>query len=137
MEKNITEKYFKYAIGEIVLVVIGILIALQINNWNENRKSQTQELKILQNFKISLADDLSYREESIRTYDFARNSMVYLIDYMDSNLPYKDSLNFHFSNIANDFGLVYDFSTYEELKSKGTGIISNESLRTNIIMYYS
>ena len=33
-------KYFKYAIGEIVLVVIGILIALQINNWNENRKSQ-------------------------------------------------------------------------------------------------
>ena len=38
MEKNKTEKYLKYAIGEIVLVVIGILIALQINNWNEKRK---------------------------------------------------------------------------------------------------
>ena len=38
MEKNKTGKYFKYAIGEIVLVVIGILIALQINNWNEDRK---------------------------------------------------------------------------------------------------
>ena len=37
--KNQTGKYFKYAIGEIVLVVIGILIALQINNWNENRKN--------------------------------------------------------------------------------------------------
>ena len=36
MEKNKTGKYFKYAIGEIVLVVIGILIALQINNWNED-----------------------------------------------------------------------------------------------------
>ena len=40
MEKNKTGKYLKYAIGEIVLVVIGILIALQINNWNENRKSK-------------------------------------------------------------------------------------------------
>jgi hypothetical protein len=35
-----TTKYFKYAIGEIVLVVIGILIALSINNWNESRKSE-------------------------------------------------------------------------------------------------
>ena len=35
-----TGKYFKYAIGEIVLVVIGILIALQINNWNEGRKQE-------------------------------------------------------------------------------------------------
>ena len=38
MKQNKTGKYFKYAIGEIVLVVIGILLALQINNWNENRK---------------------------------------------------------------------------------------------------
>ncbi len=38
METGKTGKYFKYAIGEIILVVIGILIALQINNWNENRK---------------------------------------------------------------------------------------------------
>ncbi len=45
--KNQTAKYFKYAIGEIVLVVIGILIALQINNWNENRKQQIKEREIL------------------------------------------------------------------------------------------
>ena len=45
--ENKTGKYFKYAIGEIFLVVIGILIALQINNWNEGRKSSQLELKIL------------------------------------------------------------------------------------------
>jgi hypothetical protein len=44
-----TTKYFKYAIGEIVLVVIGILIALQINNWNENRKNSNKETAILAN----------------------------------------------------------------------------------------
>ncbi|WP_298239309.1 DUF6090 family protein [uncultured Algibacter sp.] len=47
-----TSKYLKYAIGEIVLVVIGILIALQINNWNENRLEQNEEIKLLENLKI-------------------------------------------------------------------------------------
>ena len=44
MEKNKTGKYLKYAIGEIILVVIGILIALQINNWNEDRKRRAIEI---------------------------------------------------------------------------------------------
>ena len=48
--ENKTSKYFKYAIGEIVLVVIGILIALQINNWNENRKNNLWEQQFLTDF---------------------------------------------------------------------------------------
>ncbi len=51
-------KYLKYAIGEIVLVVIGILIALQINNWNENRKNKIVEKGILTNIKIAFERDL-------------------------------------------------------------------------------
>ena len=47
--ENKTGKYFKYAIGEIILVVIGILIALQINNWNESKKSSRIELEFLKN----------------------------------------------------------------------------------------
>jgi len=47
MEKNKTGKYLKYAIGEIILVVIGILIAVSINNWNEIRKNQSKEKIIL------------------------------------------------------------------------------------------
>ena len=49
MEKNKTGKYFKYALGEIALVVIGILIALSINNWNDNRKNRISERKLLDN----------------------------------------------------------------------------------------
>ncbi|WP_411768398.1 DUF6090 family protein [Winogradskyella sp. A3E31] len=58
MEQNKTGKYLKYAIGEILLVVIGILIALQINNWNESRKAQIQEQLLLNNLRVEFEDNL-------------------------------------------------------------------------------
>ncbi|MDO1501189.1 DUF6090 family protein [Winogradskyella maritima] len=60
MEQNKTGKYFKYAIGEIILVVIGILIALQINNWNENRKSLINERVVLTKFLQDLESDSTF-----------------------------------------------------------------------------
>ena len=51
-------KYFRYAIGEIVLVVIGILIALQINNWNERRLLNIEEIKILKSLHKEFSDNL-------------------------------------------------------------------------------
>lgn len=52
-----TGKYLKYAIGEIVLVVVGILIALQVNNWNESRKEGVQEIRLYENLMNSLLAD--------------------------------------------------------------------------------
>ena len=54
METGRTGKYLKYAIGEIALVVIGILIALQINNWNENKKTKLEEQLLLKDLQIDL-----------------------------------------------------------------------------------
>ena len=72
-----TGKYFKYAIGEIILVVIGILIALSINNWNENRKNSIEEKAILEslleNLKLSkiqseslIAEETTLKESLIQ-----------------------------------------------------------------------
>jgi hypothetical protein len=58
--ENKTGKYFKYAIGEIILVVIGILIALQINNWNENRKQAIAEKEFYKGIKYDLQQDLEF-----------------------------------------------------------------------------
>jgi hypothetical protein len=55
--------YLGYALGEVLLVVLGILIALQINNWNENRKAVNDEMKMLQNFVQDLkADSASFNQ---------------------------------------------------------------------------
>lgn len=57
MEQNKTSRYFKYAIGEIILVVIGILIALQINNWNEIQKTNKWEKRFLKDLRNELQND--------------------------------------------------------------------------------
>lgn len=57
-----TRKYLKYAIGEIILVVIGILIALQVNNWNENYKSKKKEILYLTRLTTNLGYDIRLYE---------------------------------------------------------------------------
>jgi len=66
--ENKTGKYLKYAIGEIVLVVIGILIALQVNNWNENRKNQSKKEKLLNALKIEFTSN-KIQLDSVLYYD--------------------------------------------------------------------
>jgi hypothetical protein len=58
MEKNKTGKYLKYAIGEILLVIIGILIAVSINGWNEDRKLKKAEQSILKDLKQEMIINL-------------------------------------------------------------------------------
>ena len=67
-------KYFRYAIGEIVLVVIGILIALSINNWNEKQKLKTEEIEILQNFQKSFKNDINGLNRAMVTNRRVKNS---------------------------------------------------------------
>ena len=59
IKENKTSIYLIYAVGEVVLVVFGILIALQINNWNENQKTKKLELVFLENLQTDLEVDIS------------------------------------------------------------------------------
>ena len=67
--ENKTSKYLKYAIGEIVLVVIGILIALQINNWNEGRKKNQKEAILIKNIVEDLYIDAAYIDQALNELD--------------------------------------------------------------------
>jgi hypothetical protein len=83
MEKNKTGKYLKYAIGEIVLVVIGILIALQINNWNENRKDHAQERELLTQLQSEFQSNLEQLDRKIVLRNNMISASLKLLDYVD------------------------------------------------------
>ncbi|WP_221892459.1 DUF6090 family protein [Winogradskyella flava] len=69
MEKNKTGKYLKYAIGEIVLVIIGILIALSINNWNTNRKLKSEEQNLLKDLRIEIKNNIDELSIAINEHE--------------------------------------------------------------------
>ena len=120
-----TTKYFKYAIGEIVLVVIGILIALQINNWNENRILENQELDILKALVIGLKkdnEDLKFNAKSLTTSLASANTIIKAIEIDE---PYRVSIADYFGIAMFPVQFVYSTSAFETLKSKGIDLIKN------------
>ena len=137
MEKNETGKYFKYAIGEIVLVVIGILIALQINTANEQHKLKQQEIIYLHSFDKSLKKDLEEIKVSMTHNSKIKKSLILLIDYIEQDLPYQDSLKYHFGLSGSSlFGMGLNESVFESIKYNGLNVISNEVLSQKLIAIY-
>jgi hypothetical protein len=80
--ENKTSKYFKYAIGEIILVVIGILIALQINNWNVNRIDAKEENTMLLALKKEISENQLLLENEVERHTKAFNLLIELTSYI-------------------------------------------------------
>ncbi|MCA0154276.1 DUF6090 family protein [Winogradskyella vincentii] len=133
--ENKTGKYFKYAIGEIFLVVIGILIALQINNWNENRKLRGAEIKLLQNVKTSIEADTLRINFYINFFSAVEKSNDRINLYIEKDLSYNDSLSFAMSTAI--FWPKIDQEIFATITSSDLNTISNDSLKKEIIAYYS
>jgi len=137
MEKNKTGKYLKYAIGEIILVVLGILIALSINNWNEIRKEQLVEIEILEGIRADILKDTIDINFNIRSYENAVEQNKNLVDYLikkgELNSAFIDLL---WENSNSDLILTLHNSYFSEAKQKGLSIISNNPLREEINRLY-
>ncbi len=130
-----TGKYLKYAIGEIVLVVIGILIALQINNWNENNKAKTTEIYVLNEILSNLNEDGIILSEIVAQRQKAKKSVADMLNYLQTENINKDILEkdmLHFLTFERYFPIN---NAYEVLKSKGLQL-SNNKLTTQISRYY-
>jgi len=130
METGKTSKYFKYAIGEIVLVVIGILIALQINNWNEQQKEEKQirniYARIVQDFNNSAVEIDSILNkmntrfplmQKVISEDVNRDSLLtnrdYLIKYLGSSNGYPN-IQIHDNGVRmleTKIGINYELNT--------------------------
>ncbi|MET6992050.1 DUF6090 family protein [Sediminicola arcticus] len=139
MEKNKTGKYLKYAIGEIILVVIGILIALQINTWNEDYKNTKKERGYLINLQQDLRADSLRLSELKNDFELAVKSKKKFEKIIEGQPTTNDSLIFY---VNNQIDLLTDFvpnsSTFDELKnSNGLNLISNPQLKRQIVTLYN
>ena len=135
--ENKTGKYFKYAIGEIVLVVIGILIALQINNWNELKQRSKQETNILLELRTNLRKDSIDNVINAQWYERVKKSAQIINTVLEKKTPWNDSLANHFGNLYTHGISTYNTSAFENLKSIGFDLINNDSIRIELTNLYA
>ena len=136
MEIGKTGRYFKYAIGEIVLVVIGILIALQINNWNETRKTRLIEADLLYNIKSDLRASHHSIEEMVIDNSEQLEMYKKLLYHAKNNIAKTEGLEKAFGFIPTWNTPYLTYSSYETLKAKGVDLIKNDSLKKQIVDIY-
>jgi hypothetical protein len=136
--ENKTGKYFKYAIGEIILVVIGILIALSINNWNDNKKNAESELnyyhRILDDFEMDkqlIAESLERANERINT------SKELLLELDSGTKNKKFLLNKFLAAIRGDVFVVRNVTFKDLISSGNLKLLNDITIKNSLIQYYS
>ena len=93
LARNRFSNYLLYALGEIVLVVIGILVALQINNWNDQRKLHNQELKYLRNIRADLVNNIAEMDSFLTAREGCIEDAGVIISHLEG-APIEDVNDF-------------------------------------------
>ena len=126
---------WKYAIGEVILIFLGITLAIAFDNWNEWRRERKVEKSVLENLEKNIDRNVQLLNRSLQLFEDIDHSKKIIIDAMNTRLPYSDTLDYHF-NMARRMavvGLVLNRDGYESLKSDGLNILTNGGLKDEII----
>jgi len=136
LAENRFSKYLLYAIGEIILVMIGILLALQVNNWNEEKKSKANEVKLLKELRKDVAFSVKEFDTVMHYNRRTVNYLKTIQKHLFNDLPYSKVLDTAFTHL-DIFHIPYlPKTTYETLKVRGIDRISNDTLKSKIINFY-
>ena len=141
MSENKTSKYLKYAIGEILLVVIGILIAIQVNNWNTSRIQQKKSISYLKEIKSNLQEDLT-RLEFVHSFNKKKSatidSVLYLLGRETNPINYTPRF-VQFMPVLTSFEIFSPVNTAFEnmVSSENIDLIDDQELRQALSIYYS
>lgn len=133
---NRVTKYVLYAIGEIALLVIGIMIAVQINNWNEVKQQKQLELQTLKEVRGSIETNMAEMKTLAGAHQAQIEHFKHLVKHMEEDLPYHDSLETKMAAIFGWYTPLFDFAPYETLKTRGVELISNDTVKRNIVAVY-
>lgn len=132
---HLKSQWYKYII-EILVVIIGILIAYNLEQWSEARANKKKEVSILKEFKAALSADLVEIQGNIHEHENSILASRIILKVIKDNLQYHDSLDACFA-------YTHAFTTFsgrvgpiEQLKNTNLEIVSNDNLRLNIISMY-
>ncbi|WP_445385853.1 DUF6090 family protein [Robiginitalea sp. IMCC44478] len=137
LTENKFSKYLLYAIGEIILVMIGILMALQVNNWNNERADREKEITILKEIQRNLQTNVKQFTEEAKMQGSIVESISLIMDQIKNKVPYHDSLGVKYAAIAWTEEFNFANSAFETLKTIGFDLISSDPLRENIIQLFN
>ena len=135
LSNNKYQKYLLYAIGEIALVMIGILLALQVNNWNERRKEQVVESQVLQELKEDMEVNLERLDFGIRIMSMQRNQISKALSLIENHDMDQDSIRAILFPLHNQMVATFDpvtGSIQDILNSDKLRLIENKTLRRKI-----
>jgi hypothetical protein len=141
LSENKFSKYFLYAIGEIILVVIGILIALQLNTWKENKQNKKIERDYLQGIVANLEQDI------IELSDLLKRDTITFKAYTDILKPFKDTTLKIYTPVfirgaiaPSQYTHQFDGNSivFEDMKSSGKiNNVKSDALRFALLEYYN
>jgi RNAse (barnase) inhibitor barstar len=136
METGKTGKYLKYAIGEIALVMIGILLALQVNNWNENRKAYNNSLNYLTEIVSDLQKDTIHFNHGINSLNSLIADEEWVLNKSDYSHKDVDRLWDCLSGWYMDYKM--NTRTFEKIQNEGNSeLVGFEELSEKINTYYT
>jgi hypothetical protein len=136
LTENKFSKYLIYAIGEIILVVIGILIALQINTNSENHKKKQFEITILENIKEDILSDKVDCNLNLEYIKIEYTNEQRLLDFLfEDNAQPKDTISFN-DALGADLLAIFHNASFNNLQNNDIGLISNNKLYKEIARFY-
>lgn len=139
-DDNKPMKYLRYAIGEIILVVVGILLALQINTWNQERQNRKQEFQLLNQLLIEYSNNLTQLNSKIDTRNDITKSSIKILNYkkLEDGEINIDSFNLHIARTLTRPTFDPELGVTNELTNSGNlYLISNSELRNRITAFTS
>lgn len=133
--KHLRKEWFRYGF-ETLAVIVGILVAFALDNWNEERKLHLQEQSLLHDLIDNLESDYAHFESAITYQTDYISRIAHLIEHLEANKPYEDSLKYDFMMTSwfEEFSITS--TAYETIKAIGIEKVTSNELKKAVAYYY-
>ncbi len=136
VSRLVSASNWRYAIGEVVLIVVGVSIALAASSWYENRQLRGDEFAVLAELQTTLREDLNSITIAYDTIHRVDQEIASFVDHVESGKLTSTETSAGIKSIQRFITLNLRYGPYETLKARGIDLITNQSLRVNLTSLY-